>query len=304
MAEPRIARLDEVASAEEIARLPYSLRVLLENVLRAGEEKEVRAVLERAARRGAAPGDLLPPRARPAPGLHRRSRHRRSGRDARRDARARRRARQINPLRPSDLVIDHSVQVDAFGSRSRLQEHRARVRAQPRALRLPALGPGGLRQLPCRPAGHRHRPPGQPRISRRVVCVEDAATRCVSPTPSSAPTRTPRWSTASACLGWGVGGIEAEAAMLGQPFSMLVPQVVGFRLSGAPARGRDGDRPRPHRHGDASRARRRRQVRRVLGAGLAGLAARRPRDDRNMSPEYGATCGFFPVDEETLPTCA
>ena len=65
-------------------------------------------------------------------------------------------------------------------------------------------------------------------------------------------------------LGWGVGGIEAEAAMLGQPMSMLIPQVLGFELHGELPRGRDRDRPRAHRHRDAAQARRRRQVRRVL----------------------------------------
>ena len=81
-------------------------------------------------------------------------------------------------------------------------------------------------------------------------------------------------------LGWGVGGIEAEAAMLGQPMSMLIPRVVGFRLQRRAAGGRDRDRPRAHRHRAAARARRRRQVRGVLRAGDREPAARRPRDDR------------------------
>ena len=81
-------------------------------------------------------------------------------------------------------------------------------------------------------------------------------------------------------LGWGVGGIEAEAAMLGQPVSMLIPQVVGFRLDGRAAGGRDRHRPRAHRHPDAARARRGRQVRRVLRPGPGRPAARRPRHDR------------------------
>ena len=85
-------------------------------------------------------------------------------------------------------------------------------------------------------------------------------------------------------LGWGVGGIEAEAAMLGQPVSMLVPQVVGFKLTGKLPRGRDGDGPRAHRDADAPQDRRRREVRRVLRARPRDAAARRPRDDR----EHGA----------------
>jgi aconitate hydratase len=64
-----------------------------------------------------------------------------------------------------------------------------------------------------------------------------------------------------AVLGWGVGGIEAEAAMLGQPVSMLIPEVIGFKLNGADERRHDGDRPRPHRHADAAQKRRRQQIR-------------------------------------------
>ena len=86
--------------------------------------------------------------------------------------------------------------------------------------------------------------------------------------------------------------------MLGEPLSMLVPQVVGFRLTGALPRGRDGDRPRADRDRAAAQDRRRRQVRRVL---RRRARRRSPLADRatlgNMSPEYGATCGFFPVDE-------
>ncbi len=72
---------------------------------------------------------------------------------------------RINPLVPAELVIDHSVQVDDFGTRRRVRaQRRARVRAQPRAVPVPALGPGRLRRLQGRAAGHRHRAPGQPRV--------------------------------------------------------------------------------------------------------------------------------------------
>ena len=81
-------------------------------------------------------------------------------------------------------------------------------------------------------------------------------------------------------LGWGVGGIEAEAAMLGQPISMLIPEVIGFRIDRQAAGGHDRDRPRAHRHADAAQEGRGRQVRRVLRAGPVEPDRRGPRDDR------------------------
>ncbi len=98
-------------------------------------------------------------------------------------------------------------------------------------------------------------------------------------------------------VGWGVGGIEAEACMLGQPISMLLPEVVGFKLTGTLARRRDRHRPGAHRHADAAQEGRGRQVRRVLwrpGVGALPLADRAT--IANMAPEYGATIGFFPID--------
>ena len=101
-------------------------------------------------------------------------------------------------------------------------------------------------------------------------------------------------------LGWGVGGIEAEAAMLGQPVSMLIPQVVGFQLTATAARRLDRDRPGADRHPDAAQEGRGRQVRRVLRPRAAGLPLADRATIANMAPEYGATCGIFPVDAETL----
>ena len=85
-------------------------------------------------------------------------------------------------------------------------------------------------------------------------------------------------------LGWGVGGIEAEAAMLGQPVSMLIPQVVGFKLTGELPAGRHRHRPRAHDHRDAAPARRGRQVRRVLRRGRRRGPAGQPRHDRQHEP--------------------
>ena len=112
--------------------------------------------------------------------------------------------RKINPLVPVDLVIDHSVIVDEFGTPEGLRpERRARIRAQRRALPLPEMGPVGLRELLGRAARHRHLPPGQSRIpvADRLDPQGSGDRRSSSPirTPSSAPIRTPPWSTASPC---------------------------------------------------------------------------------------------------------
>ena len=145
-------------------------------------------------------------------------------------------AARINPQVPVDLVIDHSVQVDQYGTPDALAANvRARVRAQPRALRVPALGRGRLRELPRRAARQRHRPPDQPRVPRlgRLPDPEkDGETLAYPDTLVGTDSHT-TMINGLGVLGWGVGGIEAEAAMLGQPISMLIPQVVGFRLTGA-----------------------------------------------------------------------
>ena len=102
-------------------------------------------------------------------------------------------------------------------------------------------------------------------------------------------------------LGWGVGGIEAEAAMLGEPLSMLVPQVVGFELARRAARRRDRHRPRADRDRDPARGRASSaSSSSTSAAGSPALTVADRATLGNMSPEYGATCGFFPVDEATL----
>ena len=298
MAEPRIARLDEVASAEEIARLPYSLRVLLENVLRAGEEKEVRAVLEWQ------PGEE-PHREmsfRPArvllqdftgvPAIVDLA----AMRDAMRDLGGE--ARQINPLLPSDLVIDHSVQVDAYGSKfaifknTELEFERNRERYA--FLRWGQEAFDDLEVVPQN-TGICH----QVNLEFLARVVESRDGQVFPDTLVGTDSHT-TMINGLGVLGWGVGGIEAEAAMLGEPLSMLVPQVVGFRLSGRLPEGSTAT--------DlvltVTQALRELGVVgkfvEFFGRGLSGLTLADRATIANMSPEYGATCGFFPVDEETL----
>jgi aconitate hydratase len=209
---------------------------------------------------------------------------------------------RINPIQPADLVIDHSVQVDVFGTPDAFRRN-VEIEFERNRERYAFLRWGGqaVPQLPGRPARHRHRPPGEPRVPR--------AGR-VPPRRERRAGRVPRHRLGTdshttmvnglGVVGWGVGGIEAEAAMLGQPTVMLIPQVVGFRLHGTLAGGRHRDRHGAHRDGDAPEE--------GCSSGSSSSSSARRREPRgrdratiaNMSPEYGATIGFFPIDEETL----
>ena len=162
-----IFRLDALQASHDVARLPYTLRILLENVLRNGGDEEVEAVAGWVAQAEPSreisfmPARVLLQDFTGVPAVVDLAAMRNAMRDLGGDP------ARINPLLPSELVIDHSVQVDVFALEVRLRaQRRARARAQPRALRLPALGPDRVRQLQGRPARHGHRPPDQPRVPR------------------------------------------------------------------------------------------------------------------------------------------
>ena len=206
--------------------------------------------------------------------------------------------RRINPLQPVDLVIDHSVQVDEYGSSAafllnvRREFERNRERYQ--FLR---WGQGEF-------DGFRVVPPGTGIVHQ--VNLEYLASGVMAMNGVAYPDTlvgTDSHTTminGLGVLGWGVGGIEAEAAMLGQPVSMLIPQVVGVRLSGRLPEGATGT--------DlvlrvTELLRERRVVGKFVeyfGEGLAELPLAARATVANMCPEYGATVGFFPVDAETL----
>ena len=269
----------------------YSLRILLENLLRtrrrrAGHGGRHRGAGRRGIRKAAPDSEIaFMPAPRAAAGLHRRARRRRPGRHARRhEARWAATRRKINPLQPVELVIDHSVQVDEFGTPQALSLQRQhRVRAQPRALRLPALGPEGVRELraSCRPTpasstrstsstwrawcSPASRDDGRPLAYPDTLVGTDSHTTMIN---------------GLGVLGWGVGGIEAEAAMLGQPVSMLIPQVVGFRLTGTL---REGATATDLVLTVTEMLRKKGVVGKFVeffGPGLRGAAARRPRHHR------------------------
>jgi aconitate hydratase len=302
-----IARLDALAAETDVSRLPYTLRVLLENVLRAealglGSEDEVRAVAGWDA--DAAPSEEIS--FRPARVLLQDF----TGVPAIVDLAAMREAMvalggdaaAINPQIPAELVIDHSVQVDEFGTRMAIfrntEREFERNRERYAFLRWGQTAFDNFSVVPPN-TGIVHQVNLE--YLARVVEARDEGGRLFAfPDTLIGTDSHTTMVNGLGVLGWGVGGIEAEAVLLGEPVSMLVPQVVGFRLSGRLPEGATAT--------DLVLAVT--QILRSLGVvgkfveyfghGLVGL----PLADRatigNMSPEYGATCGFFPVDEETL----
>ena len=273
-----IHRLDALQPQWDVARLPYTLRILLENVLRNGSREDVEAVAgwvatdEPSREIAFAPARVLLQDFTGVPAVVDLAAMRNAMADLGGDP------EQINPLIPVELVIDHSVQVDVFGTREafarNVELEFERNRERYAFLR---WGQGAFRDFKVVPPGtgivH------QVNLEYLARVVEERDGVAFPDTLVGTDSHT-TMVNGLGVLGWGVGGIEAEAAMLGEPLSMLVPQVVGFKLTGQAARGRDGDRPRPDRHRDPAPGRRRREVRRVLRARAGLAAARRPRDDR------------------------
>jgi aconitase A len=304
-----IFRLDVVArSYPNVARLPFSLKILLENLLRCEDGSVVR------------PDDVealanWDPKARPSQEI--------SFMPARvllqdftgvpaivdlaamRDAMVRMGGdpRKINPLLPAELVIDHSVQVDAAGTPlafhtnaelefSRNKERYAFLRWGQRAFHNFKVVPpdtGIVHQVNleylARVVFVNHTTLPHPTAYPDTLVGTDSHTTMIN---------------GLGVLGWGVGGIEAEAAMLGQPVSMLIPEVVGFKLHGRLPPGATAT--------DlvltvTQMLRKKGVVGKFVefhGPGLAELPLADRATIANMAPEYGATCGIFPIDAETL----
>jgi aconitate hydratase len=302
-------RLDMVAKAfPHAARLPFSLKILLENLLRTEDGQAVRAediealacwqpMAEPKREIAFTPSRVLLQDFTGVPAVvdlaAMRDAMQRMGGDPRR----------INPLQPVELVIDHSVQVDDFGSglsfRTNADMEFARNGERYVFLR---WGQKAFRNFEVVPpdTGIVHQVNLE--YLARVVFVNEQAT----PRPLAYPDTlvgTDSHTTminGLGVLGWGVGGIEAEAAMLGQPVSMLIPQVVGFKLFGQLPEGATAT--------DlvltvTEMLRRKGVVGKFVefyGQGLAALPLADRATIANMAPEYGATCGIFPVDAETL----
>ena len=190
---------------------------------------------------------------------------------------------KINPLSPVDLVIDHSVMVDHFGGadafKKNVELEFSRNGERYSFLRWGQNAFDNFRVVPPG-TGICH----QVNLEYLAQCVwtsEDADGKTVAYPDTLVGTDShTTMVNGLGVLGWGVGGIEAEAAMLGQPVSMLIPEVIGFKLTGEDEGGHDRDRPGADGGPDAAPARRGRQVRRVLRPGPRPPDAGRPRDDR------------------------
>jgi aconitate hydratase len=299
-----IHRLDALEKRGfDIARLPFSLRILLENALRhqaagaaQGGDVEGLARWEPAAEPSQeiafTPARVLLQDFTGVPAV--------VDLAAMRDAMARMGGDPggINPLQPVDLVIDHSVQVDEFGTRyafetnSELEYSRNRERYA--FLRWGQKAFDNFRVVPPE-TGIVH----QVNLEYLAQVVFGENGEAYPDTLVGTDSHT-TMVNGLGVLGWGVGGIEAEAAMLGQPISMLIPQVVGFRL--------DGELPEGATATDlvlrvTEMLRKKGVVGKFVeyyGPGLARLPVADRATIGNMSPEYGATCGIFPVDAETL----
>ncbi len=301
-----IFRLDAVARVHpRVTRLPFSLKVLLENLLRCQDGLTVR------------PEDITAlaswePKAQPSKEIAfmpaRVLLQDFTGVPAVVDLAAMRDAmkqmggdpKRINPLLPAELVIDHSVQVDDFGSslafRTNADMEFQRNRERYAFLR---WGQKAFRNFKVVPpdTGICHQVNLE--YLARVVFVNEETKTAYPDTLVGTDSHT-TMINGLGVLGWGVGGIEAEAAMLGQPLSMLIPEVVGFKLTGQL---REGATATDLVLTVTQMLRKKGVVGKFVefyGSGLAGLPLADRATIANMAPEYGATCGIFPVDAETL----
>ena len=300
-----IFRLASLADSGDVANLPYSIKVLLEAVLRNHDGHEVRdedvhalaaydaakvAETEIAFR----PGRVVLQDFTGVPAVVDLAAMRSAIVRMTGDAAS---ARLVNPLVQCDLVIDHSVQVDVFNSPLALQLNSEREFGRNREryefLKWGQSAFDNFRVVP--PAtGIVH----QVNLEYLAKVLWDEGGRVFPDSLVGADSHT-TMINGLGVLGWGVGGIEAEAAMVGQPIVMLLPEVVGFRLDGALPEGSTATdlvlrvTQMLRAHGVVGK------FVEFHGPGLTGMPVANRATIANMAPEYGATVGFFPVDEET-----
>jgi aconitate hydratase len=298
--------LKKFAGKHDITHLPFSLKILLENLLRqedgvAVTRKEIEALAKWDAK--AEPDAEI--QFMPARVLLQDF----TGVPCVADLAAMRGAIQklggdperINPWQPADLVIDHSVQVDYFGTPTAMEQN-AEVEFERNKERYEFLrwGQNAFRNFRAVPpdTGIVHQV-NLEYLAHVAMTGERQGKTFVYPDTLVGTDSHTTMINGLGCLGWGVGGIEAEAAMLGQPCSMLIPQVVGFKLTGKMAAGTTATdlvltvTQMLRKKGVVGK------FVEFFGPGLSSLTLADRATIANMAPEYGATCGIFPVDEVT-----
>jgi len=291
-----------------VSALPFSMKVLLENLLRFEDGRsvtaeDVKSVAEWLVNRGKAEREIA---YRPARVLMQDF----TGVPAVVDLAAMRDAmkalggdpEKINPLIPVDLVIDHSFVVDFYGNATALQRNVEREYEQNQErYRFLRWGQNAFENFRVVPPGTGicHQVNLEYLAQTVWTKTEDGVTYAYPDTLVGTDSHT-TMINGLGVLGWGVGGIEAEAAMLGQPISMLIPEVIGFKLIGKAAPGITATdvvltvTQMLRKKGVVGK------FVEFFGPGLATMSLADRATIANMAPEYGATCGFFPVDDETL----
>ena len=291
----------------DVARLPYSLKVLLENLLRyedgrsvtvddiqamADWQKERRSDKEIAYR----PARVLMQDFTGVPAVVDLASMREAMKVLGGDP------KKINPLSPVDLVIDHSVMVDYFGHKNSFEKNVElefeRNRERYAFLRWGQTAFDNFRVVPpgtgiCHQVNLEY-------LAQTVWTAEEEGRSVAYPDTLVGTDSHTTMVNGLAVLGWGVGGIEAEAAMLGQPVSMLIPEVIGFKLTG---RLKEGATATDLVLTVTQMLRQKGVVGKFVefyGPGLSTMTLADRATISNMAPEYGATCGFFPIDRETL----
>ena len=299
----------QAAGLGDFSNLPASLKVVLENMLRFEDGKtvtvdDIRAFAEWGAKGGRNPREIA---YRPARVLMQDF----TGVPAVVDLAAMRdgilglggNAQQINPLAPVDLVIDHSVMIDEFGTPRAFQANvdREYERNMERYVFL-KWGQKAFNNFRVVPPGTGicHQVNLEYLAQTVWTDADQHGVRVAYPDTLVGTDSHTTMVNGLAVLGWGVGGIEAEAAMLGQPVSMLIPEVVGFKLTGTMIEGTTATDlvlkvvQMLRKHGVVNK------FVEFYGDGLDRLPLADRATIANMAPEYGATCGFFPIDNETL----
>lgn len=299
----------EAAGLGEFSRLPAALKVVLENMLRYEDGKtvtldDIRAFSDWGKMAGKNPREIA---YRPARVLMQDF----TGVPAVVDLAAMRdgikglggNAQAINPLAPVDLVIDHSVMIDEFGTPRAFQANvdREYERNMERYVFL-KWGQNAFNNFRVVPPGTGicHQVNLEYLAQTVWMDVDQKGDQVAYPDTLVGTDSHTTMVNGLAVLGWGVGGIEAEAAMLGQPVSMLIPEVVGFKLTGTMVEGTTATDlvlkvvQMLRQHGVVSK------FVEFYGEGLDHLPLADRATIANMAPEYGATCGFFPIDGETI----